>query len=196
MSMIKRHSYDIVKLYIDQIGITVFSLILMTALTSLSDSIWLGFGLSVFTTLFLGVILYTTAWDMGAKDKLSFDSGRGEYQPVKGLVLSVFANIPNFVLAGLSAIFLLISKAGNNVLYSVGGVLLIIAKFTMAVYLGIVNTIVSPFTGLATLDYNIINAAVFCVIPVISIGITQLGYSLGLHEKKLFGGAMDAKRKK
>ncbi len=194
--MVKKHSYDIVMLYIDQIAITVFSLILMTALVSVSDSLWVGFGLSIFTTLFFGVIIYTKAWDLGAKDKLSFDSGRGEYQPLKGLVLSIFANIPNFVLSSLAAIFLFISKAGNEALYSIGGALLTISKFTMAIYLGIVNLIVSPISDWYYVDFYIINSVVLFIVPIISIAITQFGYTLGFREKKLFGGAMDAKRKK
>ena len=143
MSVFKRHSYDIVKLYIDQIGITVFSLILITALGSISNSLAMQLGLSIFTTLFFGVILYTTSWELGAKDRLSFDGGRCEACKFKGLIMSLYANIPNFLLAGLSVIFLLISKAGSEAMYSAGAV----------------------------------------------------GYSFGFNERKLFGGAMDAKRK-
>ncbi len=194
MSVVKRHSYDIVKLYINQLGITVFSLILITALGSVSNSKWLELGLSVFTTAFFGVIIYTTAWDLGAKDKLSVDSGRAERVPFKGLLLSVFANLPNFALAGIAAICLAVSKSGDA-FYSVGAVLLTIAQFTMAIYLGIVNFAVSFAADWGETSYFIIRAVSFFIVPVISIFVTQLGYYLGLREKKLFGGAMDAKRK-
>ncbi len=194
MSILKRHSYDIVKLYIDQIGITVFSLILITALGSISDSTLLKFFLSVFTTLFFSVILYTTAWDLGAKDKLSLNSGRGEYKPYKGIVLSVFANIPNFVLAGLAAIFLAISKAGSEVCYTVGVTLLTIAKFTMAIYLGIVEAVTAFASDWGT-SGAVVKSLGYFIVPIIAILVTQLGYTLGLKEKKLFGGKMDAKRK-
>lgn len=194
MSILKRHSYDIVKLYIDQIGITVFSLILITALSAVSDSTVFKVALSVFTTLFFSVILYTTAWDLGAKDKLSLDSGRGEYKPYKGIVLSVFANIPNFVLAGLAAVFLAISKTGSEACYSVGAVLLTIVKFTMAIYLGIVESAMSFASDWGT-SGEILKAVGYFAVPVIAVFVTQLGYIFGLKEKKLFGGAMDAKRK-
>ncbi len=196
MSIVKRHSYDIVKLYINQIGITVFSLILITALGSISDSMLLRFGLSVFTTLFFSVIIYTTAWDLGAKDKLSYESGRGDYHPMKGLLLSIFANIPNFVFAGFGAVCLALSNTGVYAFYSIGAVLLTIAKFTMAIYLGIVQLIVSFASDWGVTNYSIVTAIGFLIVPAIAIFVTQLGYHLGLKEKKLFGGAMDAKRRK
>lgn len=192
--MIKRHSYDIVKLYIDQIGITVFSFILITALGSVSDSAALQIGLSTFTTLFFGVILYTTAWDLGAKDKLSLDSGRAEYHPLKGLALSLFANLPNFILAGGAAICFLLSFTGVDAFYSIGAVLLTIAKFTMAIYLGIINVATSFAGGWGTLG-ALVQSIAYCIIPFAAVFFTQLGYSFGLKEKKLFGGAADPKRK-
>ena len=195
MSVFKRHSYDIVKLYVDQIGITVFSLILITALGSISNSLAMQLGLSIFTTLFFGVILYTTSWELGAKDRLSFDGGRCEACKFKGLIMSLYANIPNFLLAGLSVIFLLISKAGSEAMYSAGAVMLMITKFTMAIYHGIVYAATIFSSGFSVTDNAIALSVGYLIVPVIAIFITQLGYSFGFNERKLFGGAMDAKRK-
>ena len=195
MSIVKRHSYDIFKLYLNQIGITVFSFILITALGSISDSIAMQVGISVFTTLFLSVLLYTMAWDLGAKDKLSIDAGREKRFALKGLLLSVFANLPNFLLSGLAALFFVITRAGGaDGFYSVGAVLLTIAKFTMAVYLGIVETAVMFSTDWGSIDF-VITALGYFIVPVISIAVTQLGYYFGLEEKKLFG-AFSAPKKK
>ncbi|MBR2465750.1 MAG: hypothetical protein IKB38_02325 [Clostridia bacterium] len=195
MSILKRHSYDIVKLYIDQIGINVFSLILIFAIGSVSSSIGVQLALSVFTTLFFGFILYTTAWDMGAKDRISCDSGRCAACPLKGLILSLFANIPNFLLSLLAAVFLLISKTGSEAMFSAGTAMITLTKFTMAIYHGIVHAAASFSNGWSVVDNAVVISLGYFLVPVISIAITQFGYSFGFKEKKIFGGAMDAKRK-
>ncbi len=195
MSIVKRHSYDIFKLYLNQIGITVFSLILITALGSISASRAMQVGISVFTTLFFSVLIYTSAWDLGAKDKLSIDAGREKRFPLKGLVLSVFANIPNFIFAGVATICFLIGRFGGaDALHSVGSVFLIIAKFTMAIYLGIVETAVSFSRNWGSIDF-LITSLGYLIAPVIAIGVTQLGYYFGLKERKLFGKLFDTNKK-
>lgn len=195
MSIVKRHSYDIFKLYLNQIGITVFSFILITALGSISASVAMQVGISVFTTLFFSVLIYTAAWDLGAKDKLSVDAEREKRFPLKGLVLSAFANIPNFLFAGVAAICFLIGRFGGvDALHSVGSVFLIIAKFTMAIYLGIVETAVSFSENWGSIDF-LITSLGYLIAPVIAIGMTQLGYYFGLKERKLFGKLFDTNKK-
>jgi hypothetical protein len=191
--MIKRHSYDIFKLYLNQIGITVFSFILITALGSISSSVAMQVGISVFTTLFFSVLIYTVAWDLGAKDRLSTDAGREKPFIFKGAVLSVLANVPNFVFAGLGAIFFLVSMGGHPAFYSAGVVFLTIAKFTMTIYLGIVETAVTFSTHWGTMD-GVVTSLGYFIVPAIAIFVTQLGYYLGFKEKKLFGKLFDTKR--
>lgn len=195
MSIFKRHSYDVFRLYLNQIGITVFSFILITALGSISDSVAMQVGISIFTTLFFSVLIYATAWDLGAKDKLGIDAGREKKCALKGMILSLFANIPNFILAGFAALcFFIHHLGGADGFYSLGSVFLIIAKFTMTIYLGIVENAVSFAEGWGTLDFLITSLGYFFA-AFISVGVTQLGYYLGLKEKKLFGTLFDAKHK-
>jgi hypothetical protein len=196
MSNIKGHSYDIFKLYLYQIGITVFSLIIITALGSISDSVLFEVAISVFTTLFFSVLIYTSAWDLGARDKLSVEAGRAQRCAYKGVLLGVFANLPNFILTGFAAIAFAVSLiGGSDAFYSIGGVLLTIAKFTMAIYLSFINHIPSIFGTMSVTVDALVTSIVAFLMPLIAIGITELGYYLGLKEHKLFGGTMDAKRK-
>jgi len=102
MKFFKENSYDIVRLLINQIGITIFSLVLYTALQFDLDpatTLTIKICLSVFATLFYLTLLYTAAWEFGAKDKLRIDSGKYKKQPAKGALMSFCANLPNFILA-------------------------------------------------------------------------------------------------
>jgi len=196
MTSIKGHSYDIFKLYLYQIGITVFSFIIISAIGMVSDSIAFEIGISVFTTLFFSVLIYTSAWDLGAKDKLSCEAGRASRYPLKGVWLSVFANLPNFALSLFAALCFIIKLiSGSEVFYSIGAVLITITKFTMAIYLSFINHIPSIFGELDPTVDAIVTSVVCFFMPVIAIGVTQLGYYFGLSERKIFGGAMDAKHK-
>ena len=83
MRFLKENSYDIVRLYINQIGMTIFSLVLYFSVTSLGDNpdsaalyVKLKIGISIFAILFFFALLYTAAWDWGANDKIRIDSGK------------------------------------------------------------------------------------------------------------------------
>ena len=102
MKFFKENSYDIIRLLINQVGITIFSLILYTSLGAVNIEEGMKRGvnaaLSVFSMLFYFALLYTVAWDWGAKDKIRIDGGRMEPDPLKGTKMAFFANVPNFIL--------------------------------------------------------------------------------------------------
>ena len=65
MRFLKENSYDIVRLYINQIGITIFSLVLYFSITSLSNNpdggalyLKVKIGISIFAILFFYALLY------------------------------------------------------------------------------------------------------------------------------------------
>ena len=107
MKLIKENSYDIVKLIINQIGISIFSLVLYTSLGFVGEnSAELAFGLrtvfSVFSIIFYWALLYTATWEMGAKDKIRIDGGKLKDVKGKGAILGFVANLPNIILAVLA----------------------------------------------------------------------------------------------
>ncbi len=104
MTFWKNNSYDIVRLFINQIGITIFSSVMYFAveLTNINEQTTgneILVAISIFATLFYLVLIYTASWEYGAKDKIKIDSGKLTYSSSKGALLSVYANIPNFMLA-------------------------------------------------------------------------------------------------
>ena len=118
MKFFKENSYDIIKLYINQLGITIFSLIMYTAggmINSGEDagiSLPLRLGISIFSSLFYFVLIYTAAWDWGAKDKIRIEGGKIQRDGYKGFKLALYANVINFVLCTAVIIFGLLSVFG------------------------------------------------------------------------------------
>ena len=186
MRFFKDNSYDIVKLFINQIGIAIFSLMLYSTVSlidSIEDFTTIYVFISVFSMLFYFALLYTAAWDFGAKDKIRIDSGRAKATPMKGALMSVYANIPNFLLTGLAIIFKILHFVGaGEGFHSAFALLNSFFRFIMSVYLGLIKGI---FSGLDDEIGFFVQAIAFFVIPVLAIAVTQLGYFLGSKEKRI-----------
>ena len=190
MKFLKDNSYDIVKLYINQLGITIFALVLYTAGDMFGDDalkLKLKIILSIFSTLFYFALIYTAAWDFGAKDRIKIDSAKLSHFEAKGAVMSFISNIPNFIFALVCVILAasLSDPAAN------GGFFLfnLLLRFVMAMFIGIVQGISTALP--AGFDSWLCESIALLVAPLLSVGVTQLGYSLGLRNFRfsaLFSG--------
>lgn len=192
MKIFKENSYDIVRLYVNQLGIMIFSMLLYTAVGSFENqalSSLLSIFVSIFSICFYLVLIYYVVWEIGAKDKIRIDGGRAEPCKHKGLVMSLFANIPNFVLGVFSLIFLVIFLvSGNEIINSVFFIFNLIMRFHASMYMGVITGIVPSGLSSGSVDYIefLIETILFIVFPLISVGITHLAYYLGTKEKKIF----------
>ena len=188
MKIIKDHFYDIVRLYINQIGITIFASILNTSVTNPDNpslSLKLQIGVSVFATLFFFALLYTMGWDWGANDIIRIDAGRQKKTPFKGAFLSFFANIINFILAGVCIVSMALIINGSEGAVSVNQIFNLLLRFTNAMYLGSIKGI---FSGIADVNLSYLYQSIaYFVAPIFAIGVTQLGYFLGTKNFKIFG---------
>lgn len=202
MRILKEHFYDVVKLYINQVGITIFSFFLYTALPTENDSLFttLRVIVSVFSILFYFALIHNVLWEIGAKDRIRIDSNRCEPQPIKGLFLSLFANAPNLILALTAIIFGIIYVCGGVAWASpVFVVVFIIVKIHAAMYMGVVQG-VTPAAPADALDIAVYTDALmesvwFFVLPLVAIGLAQLSYWLGTKEIKIFGFMSSGKPK-
>jgi len=196
MKFFKENSYDIIRLFINQIGIAIFSMILYTALgmVDLDDGTKLGIkvALSVFATLFYFALIYTVAWDWGAKDKIRIDGGRMEAVKLKGARMAIFANIPNFVLSFVYALTMGLYVLGVEGVKNVSAIFNTFVRLLMSMYLGILQGIFSPLQD-SLYVYHFWQAVGYFLVPFIAIAVTQLGYTLGTKEKKLFGSTVKKK---
>ena len=137
MKFLKENSYDVVRLFINQVGITIFALVLYTAVgfvedTQLSRNIKVA--LSLFATLFYFVLIYTVSWEYGAKDKVRIDTGKLKDDKLKGLKYGLFANLINVILGLVSVITLgnyMIS--GSDGMFTVFGIVNMFMRFIMEI---------------------------------------------------------------
>ncbi len=190
MKFFKENSYDIVRLFINQIGIAIFSLILYTALGTVnieSDNLYTFKAIiSIFAILFYFALLYTVAWDWGAKDNIRIEGKRMEPVKLKGARLAFWANVPNFVFSFVYALTMGLYCVGVEGIRNLSAIFNVIVRFIMSMHLGLLQAIFS-FLADDMYVYHFWQAVGYFIVPVFAIIVTELGYSLGLREKKIFG---------
>ncbi len=99
----RQYSYSVIKMFINQFAISIFGVVLAMA-TAAAKNNSLTIFVSVFSILFYLFLIYTMTWEIGAKDRISVDTGRKVYRPHTGLILSLLANLPNLIIAVLYTI--------------------------------------------------------------------------------------------
>ena len=192
MKIFRENTYDVIRLYVNQLGIMIFSMLLYTAVGSIENeslSNALSIFVSIFSTCFYLALIYYAMWEIGAKDKIRIDGGRMEPCKRKGFVMALFANIPNFVISGLTVILMsLFLATKNDGIYAAFLIFNTITRLHESMYLGIINAIAPAGLTAGSIDYIkfLIAAILFTVIPLVSVAVTHLAYTLGTREKKIF----------
>ncbi len=193
MKFLKENSYDIVKFYITQLGISIFSHIMYHAGGAIgADSgitATIGICISVFAIVFYFFLLYTAAWDFGAKDKIRIDGGRMEPQKAKLLLMSLIANSLNLllVLASTTGFALALSGVGGVAL-PIATIALLILQYTAGMFQGVINY---SFTflkveGQPSYEFYLAAAISYLVCILLSIAITHFAYYMGSKDRKIF----------
>lgn len=201
MKLLKEQFYDILRLLINQIGIAIFSFLLYSAVSMMSEDskdlrVQINLYVSIFATLFLFVLLYTVTWEYGAKDRIRVDGGRLQYDRLKGLKMAGFAYSPIVFLVALALIFgILFIGTDVNGFGTAQTVLALIAAFFVFPYTGIVAFILSSFE-ITGAYYSLVQEALYLVLILLSIGVVQFAYTMGYKEKKLFSSSAGNKTKK
>ncbi|MBE6645293.1 MAG: hypothetical protein E7612_07965 [Ruminococcaceae bacterium] len=185
MRFLKENSYDIVRLYINQIGITIFSLVLYFSITSLSDNpdnpgmyLKVKIGISILATVFFYALLYTAAWDWGANDKIRIDAGKINKRIGKGALIAATANSLNFVLAGGCVISELVYANGEGIVSQIFRPFLLL---TNAMYIGVVQGICSNMTNTILAE-----SVAYLIFPLLAITVVSVGYIFGMKYIKIF----------
>ncbi len=182
---IKEHSYEIVKFFLTQIGIAVFGLVLSFA-TSSNKLVFLL--TSIFAVVFYCCLLYSEAWEIGAKDRPRVTNGRMKYSPGRGFIYACFSNSLNFVFVVIMLICLLVG-AGNVFFGNIYAVLFYIQRTISAMFMGI-NQFLAPATVINGREFivpdSIFQPLFYLLSTVPSIVSVGLGYFMGLNDKKLF----------
>ena len=204
MKFLKQHSYDIVKLFVNQLGLAIFSMALYSAVNiALPDNFehapTIRLVISIASTLFYLSIIYVVVWEFGAKDRIKVDSGRVKRSPIKGGLLQLCANIPNFVLVAIAlvsfAVYSFNSNEGCKLVFSLIHSFIV---FIESMYTGMIIAVfpvVSDAT-VATIDIAFCwRTIMYALMPITSVLVAQLGYTLGEHNFK-FSSLLSGKKQK
>ena len=177
---LKDRSYEIVKLFINQIAISVFGTAMAFA-TAGEGRTALLVGTSIFSVLFYLFIIYVMMWEIGAKDSHKIEKKLPGHSPLTGLYMGLISSIPNFVVAGLITLGL---KTTVPLFTKIHIFVDVISGFTMK----------GMYTGLLAIPLNEANTLqindlwfVYFLIPLPLILTTFLAYFLGSKNFKLFG---------
>lgn len=188
---IKGNSYDVVRLIINQLGISIFALVLYIAMATVGEnnpSLHAGLKIvsSVFSIFFYWMLIYAVVWEIGAKDRIKIDTGKAvDFKP-KGFVMGVLANLGCVILSlvaiGFKAAYLIFGIDGFNTVVLISTVII---RFVSAMYIGLVSGICSPITNA---DYNdLFQAISYFALFALTILVCHIAYTLGKNNFKFFG---------
>lgn len=176
------YSYNIVKMFVNQFAISIFGFSLTIATTSAhagSEGFdLLTFVVSIFAVIFYLFLIYTLAWDIGAKDKISVDIGKKSYRPHLGILLSLIANVPNIILAVL---YTVATFAGSS---NMTFIVRLIATLIQGMFFGIITSVSLPIGG----EYVQLNSLwpTFFLMVLPAMLTSWLAYFLGLKNFRFF----------
>lgn len=205
MRFIKNNSSIISKLYVNQIGIAIFSMFLYTIIAALQNeeqgySLLFKVLVSVFALIFYFSLIYLAVWEIAAGDKIKIDGGRMEIQKSKGFLIGFFANLINFIVWGASVVLMFIYLMGGGEGFkNVFAVLNAIFRIFCSMYLGVVQGIAtlmetsgildavsSAFESAAENTYYLVETIGFLILPLISVGVTAFAYFMGVNNYRIF----------
>ena len=189
-SFFKQYSYNVVKDLLNQFAISIFGALLAMA-TSAAESNKLTIAVSIFSIVFYLFLVYTTTWEIGAKDRVSVDVGKKPYRPHNGLLISAISNIPKFIIALLFivAAFLITDP---SVATGLEVVLRLVYMLLGGMYTGLMMSVKINATTGATLISAWWSYLVF-IIPALLT--SWIAYYAGFKNFRLIAPLFDKKKK-
>lgn len=137
---IKKYDYSPIvrKLLLFQFAAAIFGIILFSTavMRSGTDKHWLEPVTSILSVFFFLFIQYTTVWDFGAKDRISYESKKMEYDRFIGLKAGLYANLPNFILGFGCFLFRFIGIFLGTSFEAIALILMKISQFWQGMYMG------------------------------------------------------------
>ena len=175
-NFLHNYSYSSVKMFVNQFAISIFGAMLSMASTA-AENDTLAFGCSILAIAFYLFLIYTQAWELGAKDRISVDIGKKEYKPLTGLLVSVIANIPNFIIA-ITFLFVLKVFPMSEVAANIRTIASLFNMLLEGMYLGILTTVKIGERTLLTFWW------MYFMITIPAMLTSWLAYYLGQKNKK------------
>ena len=187
MRYFREHSKLISRLFINQVGMTIFGVILtMAVMRSTDNNVALTVAVSIFSIIFYLCLIYNVMWDEGARNIIRVKAGRMERIPCFSLKAALLASVPNLALAALLLISYLLAFPLNLVFArSIYAALHIILAFFEAMYLGLFSAILGTFPDVALQSLVACGLYVLSSLPMILVSMAA--YRLGEKNVYIFG---------
>lgn len=192
LKFLKNNSYLIVRIILNQIGMTMFGLMTSMAAAAVDNSLSGGgevrrtcmTWVSVFAILFYMYINYMAMKEEGQKDKIRLDAGRAEYTPLRGLGIGFASSFLNIVLGVVIVILSVVVNIAPDTIDAVGGILggsKLLESVILAMYWGLMLGV----SGVATIAE--LPSFWFVIIPLPTVIVTAVAYYFGLTGVEIFG---------
>ncbi len=173
LQYIKDNSRIITKLILNQVGGAVLGITLSSAAVQ-SDTLFVA--LSVLSVIFYLALLYNASWDEGGHERIKIDGGRAEWRPLRGLYVSLIANLPNLLIAVLILIGKIFGSTSTFGFEWAGGLYGIahgIAIFYEGMYAGLVSS------------YSPYNPIGYFLIILPALLVCTVGYIIGVNNLRI-----------
>ena len=132
----QKHSYNAVRLFVNQIAISIFGLVLAIACGKV-DNDTLKIITSGGAIIFYLFLTYAAMWEVGSKDKFGIDNGTKKAMPLSGLYIALLSNSLNLLLAIVILACNFVPE--GTALYTVGALAKVIALFIEGMYTGLLS---------------------------------------------------------
>ncbi len=171
MNFFKKNSYNIVKLFINQLAISIFGNVLAIS-CGMAGYDTLKLITSIFAVLFYVFLNYSALWEIGYKQIASIEAGRTPRRPLTGLYMALWASVPNFLLAA----GVMLGNLFKDIKFfsTLGGIMGMLAIWIEGMYTGILS-----FIKIGGVPANAMWLSYFIItIPGLLAGF--LGYYFGI----------------
>ena len=168
------------KLLLNQFGATFFGIMLyMSSYAIKAEKPWPTLLASCLATAFYLYLIYLELWEKGGQDRIKIDGGRAARNPLTGLYVMLFANIPTFIFAIVD----LLSNPCRHI--AAFATMNIVGRACCALWEGMYVGFVSYFSP----NNPIIH--LLYIFPALFVGAGA--YFLGLSNRRLLGGTATKK---
>ena len=166
----KDHSYDMVKMFLNQFATAIFGFVLTLTFTKVGSNLWRTI-FSVFAVLFYLFLLYVMTWEIGYRDRGKVKNGDKPENRFRGTLISLSANAINFLIA-------IIILIGHYATIPKLAALAVQGSFWLeGMYAGI---LINPLFGNPLNSYWI----TYFILPLPAIATCTVAYLLGYKDKK------------
>lgn len=176
--LFRTRSYEMVRMFLNQFATSIFGLVLAIAAQK-SENTVLRNVTSVCAILFYLFLLYTMTWELGFADRAAVEAGRKPKKPFTGVLLSLFANSVNWLLA-ICILLGHLPAANGGFLSSLGGFAGGAAQVLEGMYTGLLANRVGGVQ---------LNSVwwIYFLLPIPAIAVCGVSYLLGLKDIKFTG---------